>query len=242
MWGKVAAGVIILAVILGGVFFIAQSGDRHENSAVPMVEGGSLPLPPPSRVGNTSLEETLDSRQSVRTFSIEPLTLRELSQVLWAAQGLTRPGGFRTTPSAGALYPLEVLVVAGNVEGLAPGVYRFNPRGNTLALVRTGDLREEFCRAGLDQTAIRDAPATLVISAVPSRTTGRYGERGVRYVHMEAGHASQNIYLQAVSWGLGTVAIGAFHDDKVHELAGLAIDEEPLCLMPIGHPVLVRPG
>jgi SagB-type dehydrogenase family enzyme len=236
---EVAAGVAVLAVIVGGVLFMALSGERQDSVAVQPRGGELVSLPPPARAGEVSFEVALDSRQSVRMFSPDPLTLTELSQLLWAAQGLTRPGGFRTTPSAGALYPLEIRVVAGNVEGLMPGVYQYHPSGHHLALIGKGDLREDLSGAGLGQSAIRDAPATLVISAVPSRPTGKYGGRGVRYVHMEAGHASQNIYLQAASRGLGTVAIGAFHDDQVREILLMDTGEEPLYLMPVGHPPLV---
>lgn len=235
------AGVLVLAVVLGTVVFVASCVDRPESTAIPAMEGGLVSLPPPARAGEVSLEEALDVRRSVRSFSTEPLTLPELSQLLWAAQGLTRPGGFRTTPSAGALYPLELIVVAGNVDGLMPGAYRYHPQGHHLALLEDGDLRGELSGAGLGQAAIRDAPATLVISAVPSRTTGKYGERGLRYVHMEAGHAGQNIYLQAASRGLATVAIGAFHDDQVHALLHMDPGEEPLYLMPVGHPSRVLP-
>jgi len=239
MGWKRAWMAIALAVIVGGVIFMAFSVDKQDSVALPPLQAGTVALPAPARAGEVSFEEALDSRQSVRMFSPDPLTLTELSQLLWAAQGLTRPGGFRTTPSAGALYPLEIRLVAGNVEGLMPGVYHYHPSGHHLALVGKGDLREDLSGAGLGQSAIRDAPATLVISAVPSRTTGKYGERGVRYVHMEAGHASQNIYLQAASRGLGTVAIGAFHDDQVHEILLMDTGEEPLYLMPVGHPPLV---
>ena len=137
-------------------------------------------------------------------------------------------------PSAGALYPLEVYVAAGNVEGLDPGVYRYNPHAHELALVRGGDARIELARAALGQSCVRDGAAVIIIAAVYARVTVKYHERGVRYVHMEAGHAAQNICLQACALGCGTVVVGAFNDGAVKKAAGMAADEEPLSILPVG--------
>jgi SagB-type dehydrogenase family enzyme len=163
--------------------------------------------------------------------------LADVGQVLWAAQGITNDRGYRTTPSAGALYPLEVYVVAGSVVDLEAGVYRYRPDGHLLVRIGGGDRRADLQAAAVDQASVGDAPATLVIAAVPERTTAKYGERGTRYVAMEAGHAAENVYLQAAALNLGTVAIGAFDDDRVEEILMLPKNATPLYLMPVGRPV-----
>ncbi|KPK90832.1 MAG: nitroreductase [Anaerolineae bacterium SM23_ 63] len=194
-----------------------------------MVEGTSLPEP--SLEGQLSLEEALLQRRSVREFSPEPMSISEISQLLWAAQGITGSQGFRTAPSAGALYPLELYVV---LEG---GVFHYNPHAHNLTTVSAGDLRADLYRVSLRQDAILKAPMILVITAVFSRTEAKYGRtRSPRYIHLEAGHAAQNTLLQAVSLGLGAVPIGAFEDIRVQEVLGLPADHEPLYLIPIGHP------
>jgi SagB-type dehydrogenase family enzyme len=196
--------------------------------------GDTIILPEPLDSGEISVEEALLERRSVRNYRDGALTLAEISQLLWAAQGITHPGGYRTAPSAGALYPLEVYVVAGNVEGLQAGIYKYRPQGHELEKVAGGDVRAELCAAALDQEFVEDGAAVLVFAAVYERTTGKYGERGVRYVHMEVGHAAQNVYLQAVSLGLGTVVVGAFDDDEVEKLLQMEDDERALCIMPVG--------
>jgi SagB-type dehydrogenase family enzyme len=191
-------------------------------------------LPPPDLDSSTSIEKSLAERSSVRNYSTQDVTINELSQILWAAQGMTRRRGFRTAPSAGALYPLEVAVVAGRVSGLAPGVYRYEPIGHELMKTGDGDRRVALWQAGLEQSAIRNAPVILVFCAVYERTTRKYGERGIRYVHMEAGHAAQNVCLQAISLSLGTVVIGAFNDKQVKNTLELKADESPLYILPVG--------
>jgi SagB-type dehydrogenase family enzyme len=201
-----------------------------------MSDFDSIRLPGPDRRGRVSVEETIAQRRSVRQYRPGPLALADVAQLLWAGQGITDPRGYRSAPSAGALYPLEIDVVAGDVEQVPPGVYRYVPRDHALVRRRTGDLREELSAAGLNQAALKRAPAVLVISGVYERTTGKYGERGMRYVHMEAGHAAQNICLQAVALDLATVPIGAFRDTQVQSTLGLAGDEQPLYLVPVGKP------
>ena len=191
-------------------------------------------LPKPLNSGGISVEEALLDRRSVRNYKDEALTLAEISQLLWAAQGITHPGGYRTAPSAGALYPLEVYVVAGNVDGLRPGIYKYRPQGHELEKVAEGDVRAELCVAALDQECIEDCAAVLVFAAVYERTTRKYGDRGVRYVHMEVGHTAQNVYLQTVSLGLETVVVGAFDDDEVKRMLQMQDDEQALCIIPMG--------
>ena len=192
-------------------------------------------LPAP-RHGTVSLDSALRARRSVREFAVAPLPIAELGQLLWASQGSTRDGEGRTVPSAGALYPIEVYVAVGRVHRLEPGVYRYDPRGHTLALVRSGDHRRGLATAALRQDWMEQAPAIVVITALYARTTVKYGERGRRYVHMEVGHAAQNVYLEATALGLGTTLVGAFDDARVARLLGLPANAEPLGLMPVGRP------
>ncbi len=195
----------------------------------------TIPLPEPRLVSDVSVEAALLNRRSVRDFSAQPITLAELGQLLWAAQGITSRKGYRTAPSAGALYPLEMYAVVGNVEGLAPGVYRYDPDRHELETWRDGDQRGSVARAALRQRWIRDSAAVLAFCAVPSRTTGKYGNRGERYVLIEVGHAAQNVFLQAGALGLAAVVVGAFRDRDLNEVLELSRGEEAVYLMPIGH-------
>lgn len=196
--------------------------------------GAKIGLPEPVTDGKISVESALLARCSTRNFKNLPLRLEEVSQLLWAAQGVTHRENYRTCPSAGATYPLEIHLVTGDVSGLAAGTYRYQVNDHSLAQERTADLRSKLAEAALGQSMIACAPASLAISAVYERTTRRYGQRGIRYVFMEAGHAAQNVHLQAEALGLGTVVIGAFQDDRIKEILGLRLDEEPLYLMPFG--------
>ncbi len=201
-----------------------------------MAETNIHQLPEPRLEGGKALIEVLKERRSIREYSAQPLTLQEVAQLLWSAQGITSRDGFRTAPSAGALYPLVLDLVAGAVEGLAPGSYRYDPHGHTLKIVVAGDLRPGLAHAALDQGWIQRASAAVVITAVYSRTTGKYGKRGIRYAHMEAGHAGQNLFLQAEAMGLATVVVGAFDDDALKTLLHLPKDEQPLSILPVGYP------
>jgi len=183
---------------------------------------------------DASLEETLLDRRSIREYADEALILEEVSQLLWAAQGITVEWGGRTAPSAGALYPLEVYLVAGRVENLAPGVYKYKPDGHELVKVKDQDIRGKLAEAALDQKCVKDGAIDIVIAAVYERTTAKYGDRGVRYVHMEAGHAAQNIYLQATALDLGMVTVGAFNDERVKEIVDMPENEAPLYVIPVG--------
>ncbi len=233
--------LMVIATLLTGW---AQLQD--EKVPIQITETNVIKLPGPAHDSNTSIEEALLSRRSVREFKDEPLSLREVSQLLWAAQGITGPGGLRTAPSAGALYPLSIYVAAGNVEGIPPGVYRYEPYRHELVRAAGGDKRAELSGAALGQPSIKDGAVDIVIAGIYERATGKYNtpvrdERmgasypvGVRYVHMEAGHAAQNICLQAVSLHLGTVTIGAFSDGEVKKVMGMRDDERPLYIMPVG--------
>lgn len=183
------------------------------------------------------IERLLAQRRSVRDFAATPLSLEELAHLLWAAQGVSSPEGLRTAPSAGALYPLEVHLVAGNVEGLECGSYHYRPHTGEIVRTAAGDLRQALAAAALGQGCVGEAAAVLVFSAVFERTTRKYGQRGIQYVHMEVGHAAQNVYLAAGSLGLGTVMVGAFDDQGVKRAVPLEGSEVPLALMPLGRPL-----
>jgi len=191
-------------------------------------------LPAPRRDGGPTLERALAERRSVRDYSGLPLRLTELSRLLWAAQGITGAEGLRTAPSAGALYPLEVCAVAGAVHGLSSGIYRYRPADHALALVVEGDRRGVLSEAALGQRWMAGAAVVLALTAIYSRTTRKYGERGRQYVHMEVGHAAQNVCLEAVALGLGAAVVGAFEERAVAAILRLARGEEPLCLIPVG--------
>lgn len=194
-----------------------------------------IPLPAAGISKEMSVDDALEQRRSIRDFSRDGLVIEDVSELLWAAQGITGRRGLRAAPSAGALYPLELYVVAGDVKGLSPGVYRYRPKQHDLILVVSGDRRKPLATAALGQSWVRRAPAVLLITGVYERTMAKYGQRGRRYVHMEVGHAAQNVYLAATARGLGTVMVGAFDDNEIQEVLTLPADHEPLGLMPIGH-------
>jgi SagB-type dehydrogenase family enzyme len=226
--------LIFTIVICGGIGPAMSSALNTKHKTTVQHESEIIRLPEPRYDSTTSIEKALLKRRSVRDYKDEPLTLTEVAQLLWAAQGITDPRGFRTAPSAGALYPLELYVVAGNVKNLSNGIYRYRPHSHDLLRVVQGDKRTDLCHAALGQPSVKDAAAVIVFSGVYERTTGKYGARGIRYVHIEVGHAAQNVYLQAVSLNLGTVVIGAFHDDAVKRILSMPAREQPLCIMPVG--------
>jgi len=198
-----------------------------------------IKLPPLQLKGKMSLEEAIAKRRSIRKYRSESLTLSQLSQILWSAQGITTGGGLRASPSAGATYPLELFVFVGRqaIEGLQAGIYHYDVDSHSLVLHRPGDLREELARAALDQGFIAKAPVDIIICALYSRTSYTYGRRGERYVHMEVGHVGENIHLQAVALGLATVEVGAFDDEEVRKVLGVEEQIKPLYIMPIGKPL-----
>jgi SagB-type dehydrogenase family enzyme len=196
------------------------------------IRAETVSLPEPIRSGPVSVEQALELRRSVRAFSDSSLSLAEAGQLLWAAQGVTRERGRRTAPSAGATYPLEVYLVAGNVEELEPGIYRYLPGEHGLEPVTTGDRREDLAAACLGQQAVRRAALSLVIGAEFSRTAKRYGKRAERYVYLEAGHAAENVCLECVALGLGMVCVGAFEDAAVKRV--LEMKEAPVYVLPVG--------
>jgi SagB-type dehydrogenase family enzyme len=249
-----ASVLIVLALIVAGTTFGCADEDGARSTTENADENAQLDtsstspsqdakdldiiaLPAPRVEGPVSLEETIAKRRSLRDYTDEPLSLEELSQLLWATQGITSSHGGRAAPSAGGTYPLEIYVASAAVTGVPPGVYRYRPAGHDLTLVVGGDVHASLEAASLNQQWVGDAPVDIVVAAVYERTTGTYGERGVRYVHMEAGHAAQNLYLQATGLGLGAVVVGAFYDEDVQALLHMPPEETPLYIIPVGRPL-----
>ncbi len=197
-----------------------------------------IKLPLPQLEGKMSVEEALARRRSRRVFKDYSLTMEQVSQLLWSAQGITEERiGFRTAPSAGATYPLDIYLVVGKdkVEDLKAGVYHYNPHYHSLTIILEEDQRRELARACLRQRFIEDAPVSLIITAEFSRITNRYGKKGIHYAYMEAGHVGQNVYLQAESLGLGTVVIGAFYEEDVSRALNIPDQHIPLYVIPVGY-------
>lgn len=224
--------ILVIGIFITTNFFCQ---DNREKTTMQKTEADIIQLPAPKYKSNSSIEETLQKRRSVRDYSNEPLSLSEVSQILWSAQGITNEtDGLRTAPSAGALYPLEVYLVAANVRDLPAGIYKYDPQNHSLRKITEGDKRVEISNAALRQDAIENSSAMVIITAIYERTSVKYGKRSERYVNMEVGHVGQNIYLQAVSLGLGTVMIGAFDDEALKKALNLPANEFPLALYPLG--------
>ena len=178
-----------------------------------------------------SVEQAIEIRRSVREFVQESLDTEAISQLLWSTYGLTGDQGLRAAPSAGAFYPLELYVAT------ADGLYRYDPASHTLSQAKEGDLRPALREHSLDQACVTSAPAVFVFTAIYERTCAEYGGRGRMYVHMDVGHAAQNLLLQAATLGLAGVPVGAFDPERLKPVLGLAEDEELVYLVPIGRPV-----
>ena len=249
---KLCHFIALLLIVCLSVFFIgacsevvekpenAVENDKIdstvENNQYSENSSGNFALPDFDREEG-SVAEALYRRVSQRSYSDDALTLEQAATLLWAAGGLNidgETGPTRTSPSAGGTYPLDFYLVAGNVQDLSPGIYRYDYLNHRLIPVADEDRRVELAEAALGQQFIAEAPASIVFVAYFERSTGRYGERGERYVYMDTGYASQSLHLQAVELDLGTVAIGAFDDAEVS--AVLETDGAPLKIMPVGSP------
>lgn len=241
--------LIVLPVFLVLTGLLLFYWTSRKNAETPpeskQLVGDKIELPAPDRgqkevTEHLPIETALEKRRSIRNFSDRALKLQELTQLLWAAQGITNDRGFRTAPSAGALYPLEIFAVVEDVKGLGPGVYRYVPKNHSLERLKEGKLLSGLASAALGQRSVQAAAATLVVGGIYERTTQKYTEHGRRYVHIEVGHAAQNVYLQAESLGLGTVDVGAFQPDEVRDITDLPDRVRPLLLMPLGKPAASR--
>jgi len=220
---------VLMMFTLG--FFLSSCSQPSDISSSDDIEGK---LPEPKYKGRISLEETLKNRESVRKFENKSLTIEQISQLLWAAQGVSHSWGertFRTAPSAGATYPLETYLFTQS------GGYKYSPANHSLTITFDQDLRQDLSDVALGQTSVSDAHAVIVFTMVEERTAKRYEERAFRYICMEAGHAAQNVHLQAVALGLGSVPVGAFNDNKLAQLLECSEEEIPLYMIPVGYQV-----
>lgn len=226
-WLQVQRSPLATALLIGMLFVVSCAGEKSSEEDVVSVKE----LPPPNTTGTFPLEQAIAQRRSVRAYVDEPLSADHISQLLWSAQGITEPRrGFRAAPSAGATYPLETYLVT------AEAIFRYIPEKHALEERKRGDYRPQLAEAALGQGFVRQAPATILFTALPERTTERYGDRGTMYVHMEAGHAAQNLHLQAVALGLGSVPVGAFSEDKVERILACGKNERALYMIPVGRP------
>ena len=217
----------LIMVLIAGIFFQPTGSGAAE----------VIKLPPASHKGSMSVEEALKQRRTVRRFANRALDLKQVSQILWAADGISDPRGLRTAASAGATFPLEIYLVVGErgVADLAPGIYRYRPQDHALELTIKGEARPAVARACLNQVWMTEAPIMLVMAAEFKRCTARYGQRGIMYTHMEVGHVGTNIFLQAEALGLGSGIVGAFEDKGVSQVLKLPGNHEPLLVMPVGY-------
>ncbi len=217
-----------------------QPQPQHQPQHQTTMQTSVIKLPAPSLKGVVTVEESLQKRRSVRSYKDTPLSLEQVSQVLWSAYGISDSTTYskrwlRTAPSAGATYPLEIYLMAGNVRGLDPGLYRYIPDQNAITLYSSGDIRKDVAEACLGQKMLAQAPASLIYTAVYPRITGRYGERGAdRYLCMDIGHSAQNVYLQTTAMGLATCAVGAFNDEQLDDIIKVPAGEKVLYLLPFG--------
>jgi SagB-type dehydrogenase family enzyme len=198
-------------------------------------------LPEPDAKGSMALERAIAQRRSIREFEGGSVSLAQLGQLLWAAQGVTHPRGFRAVPSAGALYPLELYAITAGGGDLEAGIYHYRPHRHGLGRVAQGDFRADFAAAALMQEWVERVSVILVVAAVHARTMTKYGDRGRRYVAIEAGHCAQDIYLQAVALGLGATEVGAFSDAAVSRLLRLPDGQEPVTSIAVGQPFSEHP-
>ncbi|MFX1580504.1 MAG: SagB/ThcOx family dehydrogenase [Promethearchaeota archaeon] len=199
-----------------------------------------IDLPPPVVQGGPGLWETIRTRRSIRAYTPEPIKLEELSQILWAAQGITASIGehrLRTAPSAGALYPIETYLLVNRVEGLKPGLYHFDVETYQLDILKFGDFSKEVTAGALDQKIAERASVVFFWSAIFQRSKWKYLQRAYRYIFLDAAHIAQNLALAAEGLGLGSCQIGALYDDFLNELLDLNIIEESVIyLSSVGKP------
>lgn len=226
--------ILLMHAWFGLILLLISAGTAASTKPEGLME--TVRLPQPRTDSAVSVERALQLRRSVRNFSASALTLNEIAQLLWSAQGITHAEGLRTAPSAGALYPLEIILAAGRVGGLEPAIYRYSPARHELAVLAAGDRRIGLARAALDQQWMQKAAAVLVFCAVEKRATRKYGNRGIAYIYIEVGHAAQNVFLQAQALGLGAAVVGAFDEAQTALLLQLPGEQKPLYLMPVGKP------
>ncbi|HPA46447.1 MAG TPA: SagB/ThcOx family dehydrogenase [bacterium] len=223
MFGTYFSRLCFVVIVLSCFCFAALASEKTE------VE--KIKLPEPRADGAMSLEKALWERRSIRSFSSKPAEWEQVGQLLWAAQGINRPGTkFRTAPSAGATYPLEIYAV------LPSGIYRYLPEEHAVERIVAGDTRAALSAAGLRQGSIQQAACVVVICAVFERTSEKYSDRGTRFVYLEAGHVAQNVLLQAVALGMGGVPIGAMVDEEAQKVLGVPPEQKVVYIVATGFP------
>jgi SagB-type dehydrogenase family enzyme len=226
----------ITTILAGAAALAALAGVPGGGARAQAAPGPGIKLPAVPHQGSMSLEAALWARHSTRSLTRDSLSLADVGRLLWAAQGVNRPDGHRTAPSAGATYPLELYVVAARVQGLAAGVYHYVPQGHQLETVATGDRLQALVDTATHQAWQADAAVVVVYAGAYERAARRFRERAERYVPMDVGFAAQNVYLEAAALGLGTTFAGSFQDSTLAALLGLPAGQRPLGVMPIGHP------
>lgn len=248
MFIKNSSNILIFLLTFLLLFSTCFAQKQEVGQSMQIQKNDFIKLPDPVHDGKLSLEKALSERRSIREYSEGSLSLAEISQLLWAAQGITQKtektssiqrdeywrSRLRTAPSAGALYPIELYIAVGKVEGLSQGLYKYSPQQHAIIKITEGDKRNDISNAALKQSSIRNAAANIILFGNYNKTASKYGKRAKRYVQIEVGAVSQNIYLQASTLGLGTVFIGAFADDSLKSTLNAPEDEYPLGIMPIG--------
>lgn len=230
----VIIAVIILLLTVLTIILLHLHNNRSAGKEV-IAETNEFKLSEPVKKGKMSIEEAIAGRRSIRAYGKEKIEEKDISQLLWAAQGITdKARGLRTAPSAGALYPLEIYVAISMVEGMEAGLYKYNPADHSLILKKSGDIREDLYYVSLRQNSVKDAAAVIIYCAVFERTSSRYKDKAEQYVFIETGHSAQNVYLQAEALNLGTVAMGAIDNEGVKKALELPDEEDPVYLMPVG--------
>jgi len=237
--GKLALLILIILLAVTILYLVWPQNYTSETRTVI----GTVQLPAPQLTGSTSVEKAIYDRRSVRRYTNQSLTLQDVEQLMWAAQGITNTTtGFRAAPSAGATYPLEIYILVGNrsVNGLNQGLYHFNPYNNTLEQILGNDARPQLSTAANGQPWVEQAPVDIIITGNYQKMIDKYKDEtlSTRFVNMEAGHAGENIYLEAGARGLVTVALGSFKDDQVHQILTIPSDESTLYIFPVGHSAL----
>ncbi|MDD5317657.1 MAG: SagB/ThcOx family dehydrogenase [Candidatus ainarchaeum sp.] len=240
LWRKLAAALFLfagaaLALALACAALSSPSprppAGRAECASDPAQSSIKLPLPSHS---GPAVEAAIKSRRSIRSYSPESLSLQELSELLFAAQGVTGGEGFRAAPSAGALYPLTLYVQPNRVEGASCGIYRYEPSTHSLELAREGDYSAAVSEAAYSQQSATEAAAVIVFAADFSAMEAKYGARAEDFVLTEAGHASENLLLEAVSLGLGAVPLGYINQAAFNELLLLGPTERAIYVNCVG--------
>jgi SagB-type dehydrogenase family enzyme len=238
---KIVLLIILIIVFIAVVSAFYLSEPKKTVYTVTKNANGIITLPSPQLTGNISVEEAIQNRRSIRKFSNESLSINNVSQILWAAQGITnKQSSLRAAPSAGQVYPLEIYLIAGTegVNGLEEGVYHYSPSNNTLEKKINGDLRADLSSIADNQPWVKQAPVNILITGNYQKMIDKYTDKELctRFVDLEAGHVGENIYLQSETLGLVTVSLGSFNETQLKQLLQLPDNETPIYIFPVGHP------